>query len=208
VDLTFSLAVNGQWSKGTDVKKPNSLDFNIAWPSQLQTSGQVSIDENWFSSLITGAGGISPYFNVAVALPQWPQAVMDVDYFLTTNLLYPGKCWFNMDPPISSDDKTTKGLACPRDIILTGQVATPSTHSRLPKQVSCFLPQSHSKKLSVMTGRQFVQDLVSPSASNLPGSLFNAFMSSDYLEETRNVMSQFGFSEDKSREIPKVFLGE
>ena len=55
-----------------------------------------------------------------------------------------------------------------------------------------------------MTAQRFVQDLVFPSDNNLPGSLFNAFTSSDYLEETRNVMSQFGFSDLSDAEYAEI----
>ena len=43
-----------------------------------------------------------------------------LEYFLATNLLYPGKHIFKADSPSSKG--IGKGLALPHDLILTGQV--------------------------------------------------------------------------------------
>lgn len=44
-----------------------------------------------------------------------------LDYFLTTNLLCPGKHLFKADAIGAS---TNKGLALPHDFILTGEIST------------------------------------------------------------------------------------
>ena len=81
--------------------------------------------------------------------PSFSADFKPLNYFLATNLLLPGAHLFVQDPPVPSTPTDNKGVAMPRDTILTGQIAkrievpTPKTangSNKALKPMSYFAP--------------------------------------------------------------------
>ncbi|KAL2815225.1 hypothetical protein BDW59DRAFT_166898 [Aspergillus cavernicola] len=68
-----------------------------------------------------GSGQLPSHYEKLTMTLDLDIAMGNLDYFLTTNLLFPGKHIFIADPP-TPNINYDHGLAVPRDLILTGQV--------------------------------------------------------------------------------------
>lgn len=117
---TFSWGARGSWSGGTE-EHPNLLQFTFSKDSKW-TNNTKGEQPGWLDKFLQGGTTEIPNF-VGKAEPPQPKVNLEMkvlDYFLVTNLLFPGQHLFHAHTPASSDQKT--GLAVPRDFILTGDV--------------------------------------------------------------------------------------
>lgn len=65
------------------------------------------------------------YTRLEVPSPKINMEMKALEYFLTTNLLFPGKHVFHAHA-LTAENKDKKGLAVPRDLILTGDIKMPA----------------------------------------------------------------------------------
>ncbi|KAJ5520797.1 hypothetical protein N7463_001250 [Penicillium fimorum] len=121
-NLEFSWTSKGSWKDKSNVDHPNLLGFD--WIGDQHYKVNKSAEDhgwwNWFFGNNTSLP--EPFKNLKVPRPELKMEMKTLDYFLTTNLLYPGKHIFKADDPTS--ESTEKGLALPHDLILTGQTLT------------------------------------------------------------------------------------
>lgn len=122
VTFNFSWAANGSWKDKANPGHPNLLGFD--WISEKYWTIPVAEDDRDIIRKLFGPTAEFPdqYKHLQVHSPQVNLEMNTLDYFLTTNLLYPGKHIFDADDP--SAETTKKGLALPYDLILTGQTIT------------------------------------------------------------------------------------
>ena len=120
-NLEFTWTAKGSWKDLSDDSHPNRL--GLAWTKdtnwRINTAAQPRAWWQWFCN--GNPNSVPEHFkNLQVPGPDVDLTMDSLDYFLTTNLLYPGKHVFQVDTP--SSDSTAKGLALPRDLILTGTI--------------------------------------------------------------------------------------
>ena len=120
-NLEFTWTAKGSWKDLSDDSHPNRL--GLEWTKdtnwKINTAAQPRAWWQWFCH--GNPNSVPEYFkNLQVPGPDVDLTMDSLDYFLTTNLLYPGKHVFQADTP--SSDSTAKGLALPRDLILTGTI--------------------------------------------------------------------------------------
>jgi hypothetical protein len=119
-NLTFEWAATGSWKDKKTTDHPNLLGFE--WKRDgywtILTSAE---DQSIWQRFLGGSTRIPPNLqNLKVSGPEVSLEMSPLDYFLTTNLLYPGEHMFKADDPSSSS--TDKGIALPHDLILTGEI--------------------------------------------------------------------------------------
>lgn len=124
IDDTFCWSAKGSWNGGTS-DHPNLLQLKFEKDKHwtVHVKGE---DPGWLHKLIAGGTTDIPGF-VSKLDPPVPNINLEMkalDYFLVTNLLFPGKHVFHAHPPNADKDKKT-GLATPRDFILTGNIMEP-----------------------------------------------------------------------------------
>ncbi|PKY03297.1 hypothetical protein P168DRAFT_305598 [Aspergillus campestris IBT 28561] len=123
VDLQFSWGAKGSWKDKSNSDHPNMLGFDWVGDGNWNIHLPKVDERSWLERAWKGRGSVpAEYKNLQVPSPNVNLEVKTLDYFLTTNLLYPGKHIFKADNP--SSDSTDKGLAFPHDLILTGQILT------------------------------------------------------------------------------------
>ncbi|XHG04061.1 hypothetical protein AWENTII_007342 [Aspergillus wentii] len=115
----FVWTAKGSWKDKKTAEHPNLLRFD--WTSDKEwTIKKSAEDVGWWEKIFGGSTAIPEHLrNLKVPSPNVKLEMNTLDYFLTRNLLYPGKHIFNADDPSSAS--TDKGLALPRDLILTGE---------------------------------------------------------------------------------------
>ncbi|KAK6333040.1 hypothetical protein TWF718_010864 [Orbilia javanica] len=130
-----------------------------------------------------------------------------LNYFLVTNLLFPGDYTFRVDDPSFTTE--TQGLAVPRDVILTGSL-TQSLPSNNPSTQAVALmeipPLSQEQVSTAQAGnppqptqtptqqdidqmlQSFLQELSDPSPTSLFFKLFNVFQGTDTNAQIQNFL--------------------
>ncbi|KAB8277167.1 hypothetical protein BDV30DRAFT_234968 [Aspergillus minisclerotigenes] len=119
-NLEFKWTATGSWKDKKTPGHPNLLGFDWAGDKNW-TITKSAEDVHWWEAFGGASSKIpEPLQNLQVPSPNTKLEMNTLDYFLTTNLLYPGKHIFNADDP--SSGSTDKGLAFPHDLILTGEI--------------------------------------------------------------------------------------
>lgn len=122
VDVHFTWNAVGNWSGGTDAS-PNLLKLEFTGDSNYQVYSEAE-SPPWWGGWTGNTGGLPDFFkDIRAPKPNVDLNMHALDYFLTTNVFFPGKQIFKADTPIADSNKTT-GLAFPRDLILTGNIVT------------------------------------------------------------------------------------
>ncbi|KAE8365761.1 hypothetical protein BDV27DRAFT_156643 [Aspergillus caelatus] len=121
VTLTFTWNAVGSWSGGT-AAHPNLLQLDFKGDNEYKTI-QTADKPTFWLSWMGGLNYPSFYDNIRAPKPNIDLSMDALDYFLTTNVFFPGKEIFKAHSPIAGADRST-GLAVPRDLILTGDVAS------------------------------------------------------------------------------------
>jgi hypothetical protein len=121
VDLDFEFCAEGKWESVQSRDQPNRLI--ATFPKSVPWVVKPTAAEPTFWEAIWGKTGEVPgrYKNLTLEMDLARIEMGNLDYFLTTNLLFPGMHVFAADPP-QIDSGLSHGLAVPRDIILTGQI--------------------------------------------------------------------------------------
>ncbi|EIT73596.1 hypothetical protein AO1008_04773 [Aspergillus oryzae 100-8] len=118
-NLEFKWTATGSWKDKKTPGHPNLLGFDWAGDKNW-TITKSAEDVHWWEAFGGASNKIpEPLQNLQVPSPNTKLEMNTLDYFLTTNLLYPGKHIFDADDP--SSGSTDKGLAFPHDLILTGE---------------------------------------------------------------------------------------
>lgn len=119
-NLEFVWTAKGSWKDKKTAEHPNLLGLD--WTGDKDwTINKGAEEQEWWERIFGGSTAIPEHLrNLKVPSPNMKLEMNTLDYFLTTNLLYPGKHIFNADDP--SSDSTDKGLALPHDLILTGEI--------------------------------------------------------------------------------------
>lgn len=121
VKPTFYWNAHGKWGSKSTGQHNNILTLTFTLDSLWNITYRSEGSDSWFLGSTTRIPG---YFrNRSVPAPSISLEMKALDYFLTTNILFPGKHLFKADPPIANNDKS-KGLAVPKDLILTGEIQT------------------------------------------------------------------------------------
>ncbi|KAB8261278.1 hypothetical protein BDV32DRAFT_148545 [Aspergillus pseudonomiae] len=118
-DLTFRLNISGSWTKGSDPKQPNILEVEFTKNNtfDVEAKGKKPGFFDWM-----GFQQVPDFYSKLKVNVNKDLQMGRLDYFLTTNLLFPGKHVFIADSPLVDATKN-HGLMVPRDVILTGKVA-------------------------------------------------------------------------------------
>lgn len=120
--ITFSWHAAGSWRPSQDTNRPNQLEFSLAFDQNIKSSTAATQKSPWYEYWF-GPGMVpAEYQNLTATAPSLSFNLKPLDYFLTTNLLLPGKHVFKADEPTPTDPRAQSGLAVPRDTILTGQI--------------------------------------------------------------------------------------
>ena len=123
VKTTFSWTSRGMWEGGTE-EHPNMLQLRFTNDKNWQIETQTE-DPDWWEKWFQGKSGDVPvrWKDITVPGPNVQLTLKALDYFMVTNLLFPGQHIFQAHSPVADSSKST-GLAAPRDIILTGDIST------------------------------------------------------------------------------------
>jgi len=119
-DAVFNLGGTAQCATSS-ANHPNELSLSFTFDETFTVSVQAQSQSFWQE--ICGGQDTVPqeYLNLSPVAPSISLSLPPLDYYLTTNLILPGKYVFIADPPVASSDNA-HGLASPRDTILTGQI--------------------------------------------------------------------------------------
>lgn len=121
--IDFVWTAKGSWEDKSNASQPNLLGFD--WIGDVNwTLNMSEEDRSGLEKFLHIPPNETPehFKSMKVPGPNVSLRMESLDYFLTTNLLYPGKYIFKGDDP--AVESTTKGLALPRDLILTGEIKT------------------------------------------------------------------------------------
>jgi hypothetical protein len=124
VSVKFAHGGSAQWTddRTPNTKTPNMLKLQFTLPAKFQTKDK-SVTEKILFWDKDNADAPDQYKDIDISLPTLDFKLSGLDYFLTTNLILPGAQVFIADEP-SGKKGANFGLFMPRDVILTGQVAT------------------------------------------------------------------------------------
>ncbi|KAF5544644.1 hypothetical protein FMEXI_6473 [Fusarium mexicanum] len=141
---TFSYAGTGQWKGSSDpIKHPNQL--GVEWALDQSLSIKIQPEKpNWWEIYNGKVGDVpSNYKDIRPKAPSLNLSLKPLDYFLTTNLLFPGQ-------KIFIADEVEYSLSTPRDTLLTGNIAVNAVAStrRADKM------RRHRKFLGMTAGSQ------------------------------------------------------
>ncbi|KAI1188267.1 hypothetical protein F5B17DRAFT_429684 [Nemania serpens] len=114
VNLKFALDGVGWW-KGGD---RNQIHLVFRRDNDIKVDASAEKPPWWAP---TGSGQLPEHYEKLTMTLDLDIAMGSLDYFLTTNLLFPGQHVFIADSP-TPDADYNHGLGVPRDLILTGQV--------------------------------------------------------------------------------------
>lgn len=122
--VKFTHGGSGSWSdeRTPKTKNPNLLKLTLTLPAKMQTKDPKVTEKILFWDK-DNAEAPEHYKNIDLDMPTMNMDLKGLDYFLTTNLLLPGAHLFIADDP-SGKRGANFGLFMPRDVLLTGQVAT------------------------------------------------------------------------------------
>lgn len=122
VNLTFAWNSSGKWEGGTE-EHPNSLQLKFTNDKKWDI-GMTAETPEWWERFLGKTDRVPVgWENIKVPVPNLDFSLKALDYFMVTNLLFPGQHIFQAHPPAADDSKKT-GLASPRDFILTGNINT------------------------------------------------------------------------------------
>ncbi|KAH6637047.1 hypothetical protein F5144DRAFT_569522 [Chaetomium tenue] len=121
VEAEFSLTGTASWGRGPNPERyPNQLQLLFTFAPQLGVKIEAKKQE-WWKSFFGGTNALPPHArDMDLKTPAISIDMTPMDYFLTTNLLFPGEHIFHVDDP--SQTTEMQGLMTPRDTILTGMV--------------------------------------------------------------------------------------
>lgn len=121
VELLFAWNGKGKWKDVGTKKNPNLLGFE--WQQdQKWTVTSKDVSKGWWLKFWPHSDEVPPHFrDLSVPGPHIDLTMNPLDYFLTTNLLFPGEKIFKAHAPTGD---SSEGLAVPRDLILTGDINT------------------------------------------------------------------------------------
>lgn len=120
VDLEFALDGVGWWKGGGR----NQIHLNFRRDNDIKVHATAAKPPWW-----AGSGQLPPHYEKLTMTLDLDIAMGSLDYFLTTNLLFPGQHVFIADSP-TPDADYNHGLGVPRDMILTGQVTGKVEHQK------------------------------------------------------------------------------
>ncbi|KAE8155238.1 hypothetical protein BDV25DRAFT_134986 [Aspergillus avenaceus] len=128
--LTYSWGARGKWTNTTTGDHPNTISMEWDRDAHWTITGRAK-EKDGFTKFAMAMSGNSTDSTVPADLtdstvpgPNVNLTMNSLDYFLTTNLICPGKHMFKAHA-IGKDD--TKGLAVPHDLIITGDIDTSAT---------------------------------------------------------------------------------
>jgi hypothetical protein len=121
VNAVFSFTGTARWGRGPNPELyPNQLQLLFSFGSHLG----VKVDPqkySWWEQIFGAKNSLPPSArDIRPAAPVISVDMTPMDYFLTTNLLFPGEHIFHIDDP--SQTTEMQGLMTPRDTILTGMI--------------------------------------------------------------------------------------
>ncbi|KAL3468736.1 hypothetical protein BJX99DRAFT_242816 [Aspergillus californicus] len=114
VNLQFGLNGVGWWEGGDR----NQIHLNFRRNNDIRVDASAEKPPWWAPA---GSGQLPSHYKKLTMTLDLDIAIGSLDYFLTTNLLFPGQHVFIADSP-TPDADNNHGLAVPRDLILTGQI--------------------------------------------------------------------------------------
>ncbi|OAP55688.1 hypothetical protein AYL99_09840 [Fonsecaea erecta] len=125
VNATFFLNGRADW-QNADTTNPNELKMSVSYPGNFSNTVVAQQPSGWDEWANGAVGGIPPEWqSISVAAPT-QQANLSMDYFLTTNLLFPGQVVFQASDVTAqsrpSPTPPVSGIATPRDTFLTGSI--------------------------------------------------------------------------------------
>ncbi|GMG53986.1 unnamed protein product [Aspergillus oryzae var. brunneus] len=101
---------------------PNLLQLDFKGDDEYKTIQTAAEPTFWLNWAGASTGYSYFYKDIHSPKPNIDLSMDALDYVLTTNVFFPGKEIFKAHSPVANADKST-GLAVPRDLILTGDVA-------------------------------------------------------------------------------------
>lgn len=124
VKMGFQLTGSVSWGD-TTTENP-SLGLTIA--QQFTANNTVNTDIGFWASLC-GQGSYPPYVKLSdlsapVDVNLGRTALPSLDILLTTNLIFPGQHVFIGHKVLAESDQSDTGMAVPRDVVLTGSLAS------------------------------------------------------------------------------------
>lgn len=168
---TFNLTGQGQWCGSSNASQyPNEIGFNLSFGDSLTCVCQ-STTHAWWQQIM--GGGNPPAYQSVKPQIQEASVSMRLDYFLTTNLLFPGAYIFMADNPVASDGDTDHGIATPRDTILTGQVNLDALASARQRSNIMIAAKNRSQNASLERSKMSLKP--APSTSTPPPGSIDAF---------------------------------
>ncbi|KAE8153965.1 hypothetical protein BDV25DRAFT_136335 [Aspergillus avenaceus] len=122
-NLTFAWGSRGTWST-EDSRNTNLLQLQFKHDAEWHITakskeGRTILLPCWETTANTDF--VPQQYEKDIPAPQVDLKMKALDYFLTTNLLFPGRQMFRAHP-VTGTDGDVKGLAIPRDFILTGDI--------------------------------------------------------------------------------------
>ncbi|KAI1937148.1 hypothetical protein LOZ66_004065 [Ophidiomyces ophidiicola] len=170
--LTFKIAKEGHWKLDG-----NKISFVIQFPDKFEVSAVADQHSFWEKFFDSASEDIpSEYKNLSLDIPVADMELRSMDYFLTTNLVFPGYTSFVPNSPDT-------GLAVPRDTIITGQIQTSGSATSFEIQstklealkadaTESLIPEikADGDPITSITTRMLAEDVgaVEKSASELP----------------------------------------
>lgn len=121
--LTFTCKSLGKWYGGTD-SQPNLIGLTFKSDQKWGVTAKADNgDRDWLQKLFNVDAKVPGHYKVLEPpAPDIKVEMKGLDYFLTTNILFPGKHVFHAHPLTEETRKLELGLAFPRDLILTGDI--------------------------------------------------------------------------------------
>lgn len=121
VDLDFTFTGTAAWTQGPNPEEhPNQLGMVFSFASELGVEVKAK-DHTIWEKLCGASNALPPHAkDIKPKAPELSIDMSPMDFFLTTNLLFPSEHIFHMDDPGQTTDR--KGLMTPRDTILTGTI--------------------------------------------------------------------------------------
>ncbi|KAJ5359332.1 uncharacterized protein N7496_011745 [Penicillium cataractarum] len=205
INNTFNLNGSGQWAGSSDPTRPNQLNFNLSMDTTMSVS-PTPASWKWYQVAFEGYSDDLPP-TLQNVQPQVPpgSCVLSMDYLLTTNLLFPGQNVFIPDSPVPSGGDTTSGVACPRDLIMTGSLNPNPQASALRDENFNTISIANKRKAKAYNIQMKAQagpgsadalkeELLSIPAPPIFGDLLNAMATSDSIgSQVVAVLANYGY---------------
>ncbi|KAE8154618.1 hypothetical protein BDV25DRAFT_135786 [Aspergillus avenaceus] len=133
MQIRFKWTGAGAWTDETSPDKPNNIQIRFDSTNDWKVEASGRIPPWWNPS---SPDDLPDYFDKLKMTVDVQIPMATLDYFLTTNLLFPGRQIFIADPVKPPNADYESGLAVPRDLILTGNVAESLDAARSGRPVS------------------------------------------------------------------------